>query len=58
MTCRRFKLILATDADPDPDVAVRRLRSILKALGRSYGIRCLSAVEVTSEPPASQEGQP
>ena len=55
MTSRRFTIILATDADPDPDVAVRRLRSILKALGRSYGIRCLSAVEVTSEPPASQE---
>ena len=48
MTSRRFTIVIATDADPDPDVAVRRLRALLKALGRCYGIRCVSAEEVTT----------
>lgn len=50
MTGRRFAIILAAEADPDPDAAIRRLRAILKALGRSYGIRCLSAEELHEDP--------
>lgn len=44
---RRFAIVLIADTDPDPDAAVRRLRAILKALGRSYGIRCIDAREMT-----------
>ena len=43
---RQFEITLATPAGLTEDEATRRLRSLLKLALRSFGLRCVAAVEV------------
>lgn len=44
-----FTIVLAAEPHATHDEAVRALRASLKLVGRSYGLKCLSAIEVTPE---------
>ena len=47
MTGRRFVVVLVAESDPDDDAAVRKLRALLKHVGRCYRLRCVDAKELT-----------
>ena len=47
MTARRFLVLFVAEGDRDDDAAVRRLRALLKHVGRCYRLRCESARELT-----------
>lgn len=44
-----YRIELRAEPGVVGDQAVRGLRGLLKVLGRSYGLRCVSAVEVTDD---------
>jgi hypothetical protein len=50
MTRRTFRLDLIDAGAPDDAPVCVRLRRAMKALLRSYGLRCTRAVETTEEP--------
>ena len=59
MIRRRFTITLAAEADRDPDAAIRKLRALLKHVGRCYRLRCESVRELTDAPddPRSPESE-
>lgn len=58
----RFQLVLAAESGLSHDEAIRALRAALKSLGRSYGFKCVDAVEVKppddTQPPTDATGSP
>lgn len=52
-----FEIVLAADPHATHDEATRALRASLKLLGRSYGLKCTSAIEVTPEATAQDAPQ-
>lgn len=57
---RTFCLTLAVPSDfpPDEPSGMQRLRKLLKALLRSYGLRCIDIKEQHAEPETSRELKP
>ena len=55
---RRFAITLVAEASPDDDAAIRRLRALLKLLGRTYRLRCTDAREITDRSDESDKGAP
>ena len=56
MTARRFAVVLVADTDRDDDAAIRRLRALLKHIGRCYRLRCESARELTDTAGGPDDG--
>jgi hypothetical protein len=52
-----FEIVLAAEPGATFDEATRALRASLKLVGRSYGLRCLSAIEVTPDAAAQDAPQ-